>query len=1449
MSQTDITLMVPIKIDCLSVNEPLLVAEASADFSRLPYFDGESDVNSDTAFISEDIVSQPLSDLSNYLPTGLHLHWTLPFPLTQGDANGDQMQFPYVPDRWLITRTAKSNGEIRRWIVESDFLFPHNMENAPWAVTFPSPTYAKENNEPPFHYIGRTIQFDDWVNEGNKRNKYLKTLTAVGYGDPTFAAFYPNCFSLFGFHDAKPLSDGATYSVAGWYAQDRSDFCAQSRFQQFIDLNLHNEDAIAQLQEQFRWTIDLEQQKWVDPNRLVCYGQIQIGAKSLTENGRIPSSKDDVSLAIGNTATEALSTLLAIEQEMAIADQRKLEEQLESLNLMGELEQHHIDIGAKFLEARHSKGFHSVDGGTIWTIKPVDPGGGKAVAERVEAEITLDPELSHLLNQLNLVQQKRDSHRFHIESMRVRIFSDWYKYMQAAYPSETGVFAEIDIDAIRLYIEVEIELLGELEAELGGNALSTSALQTQINRCLVNMQKLDQEDIVDWTGLARELKSKQGNAWKQLMQWGEFYNAVDQLVGLQASTGPQHEAREKPVAGDVVLKFWVAHLDWLQALKLKDRSVTKCIALLNKFKDGKTTPEEVKTLREALFSAELGQTVQRSLENLIFDELQKWVSGPSLLDNPGFASASANDLVKRIQREEEFTPATKKLIQQGHLPGDLIEIVRSDRQLKRKENVLRLNRLILQSHLPTVKRRSNYALNQIPGPRYWEPNEPVILIKGDGIAPTNRYQPHHYAKCTVHSGLLGHQDKQPRNVKIAQSLEKAIAGASQDDDPVQLTQTEQPWHPFLLEWETNLYPNGGVRSNIHPAKRAYASDFITASYQLEEQKIDLVFQKDGDQTRGTASSVYSGRSILTPGAKFSLAQSIEGYLDKHLSAEYIAAHPDIKTKLADDQQAHLFYETNRDAIIDWYHKTPTAQDPFTTKVLQIESIVNDDKNPLYIQAQTLTGLNSALLGHKLTMQLPIADPLADRDPALGYQAFAQKVKQAVGNFNRIAPQPTNDFHPIRTGHLQITTLRVIDTFGQVCDLGFSGIYAADGLTLDNSKEPSKIQLPPRLVQPARLNFRWLANGHGPGHMTDETRDDAEMNSHPATTPICGWLVANNLNKTILFYNVAGQALGYFDKNCVWRKEPGGRSTTEAVDQIQNPHLRRVALWLEKQGAAFLSDFRVALDLAQESMNPANFAQHLDTAILMGRPIAVTRTSLSLQHKGLPPLNQDGTVFRNTLKTGRGETDKVEFVEFPVRLGEHGQLNDGLLGYWVEQHSDADHANVTLSDTFISPQRQNSKNKGKVANEKIVTWESESNKPNPQLNTYLSLNETPKVFTMLVDPRGAVHATSGILPTKQIDIPPDQFKTALSQIEVSFLSTPILTEDRPDELDLPLPVENGYGWFWSEAESDHGWNNARQIKEVNTQAHHVGSQIIRDGWLVLRPQSSNENSRQTGDRDE
>ncbi len=49
--------------------------------------------------------------------------------------------------------------------------------------------------------------------------------------------------------------------------------------------------------------------------------------------------------------------------------------------------------------------------------------------------------------------------------------------------------------------------------------------------------------------------------------------------------------------------------------------------------------------------------------------------------------------------------------------------------------------------------------------------------------------------------------------------------------------------------------------------------------------------------------------------------------------------------------------------------------------------------------------------------------------------------------------------------------------------------------------------------------------------------------------------------------------------------------------------------------------------------------------------------------------------------------------------------------------------------------------------------------------------------------------------KAIALPPDHYVEALKRIQVTFLSTPLLTQS--DQLAIPLPDEPGYAWSWVE----------------------------------------------------
>jgi hypothetical protein len=754
--------------------------------------------------------------------------------------------------------------------------------------------------------------------------------------------------------------------------------------------------------------------------------------------------------------------------------------------------------------------------------------------------------------------------------------------------------------------------------------------------------------------------------------------------------------------------------------------------------------------------------------------------------------------------------------------------------------------------------KTQYLLRPVASPRYWQPKEPVVLIVGDAARPTPR---HGGDGSRMDEGLLECQILQ--NEKVQYPIIKAhlpeirkeidrIEQSKDEDHFAFSTWTQQPWHPFLVEWEVEIFPMRD-RGNLDPASRAYEPDFITTNCDLADNAVDLS-SRPGKGAITKAANVYSGRSILTPYATVQLKDRLVVYLFKCLLDASVVDF------IPPQAQEHGF----RDRIDEWCKKRPwdapddrdietirnwcegldfeeikkhyETRPVYDEQAPNLELVFSDlsqkqrAKDPIYTAirafqvlkdlpslSQALGGFNEALLMRKQTMQLPIADPLGFDD----YQPFAASVAGTVQGSIRSAPQPLNDFNPIRSGAMEILDLRLVDTFGQAQDLDGSRPITPKKMAI---QDPSRVWLPPRLVQPARLNFRWLSADH----------DDVEMNEHPATTPVCGWLLPNNLDNSLMVYDNQGKALGYLDQNADWQPAPGCSSQEaagEALDDvIKNTHLRTVVRYLEDQGADFSQSFISTLDAALENVDPESFAQHQGLALLMGRPIAVVRASLDLELQGRPAIHQGWNEFRRDMGQNTRETDGFTRVQFPVRLGEYRQSNDGLIGYWIEKDGG------NLGDLFYVPQiAPNVQTKGPSTDSLIKI-----HKEGKPLNIPVSIDDPVKTFTLLVDPRARVHATSGVLPAKEIHIPPDQYSAALQAIEVTFLSTPILTSQA--NVNLPLPAEPGYVWSWLGKEDLERWTEVwtfpsiertkflESIRDANGNDESIWQRLLDCGWL-------------------
>lgn len=786
-----------------------------------------------------------------------------------------------------------------------------------------------------------------------------------------------------------------------------------------------------------------------------------------------------------------------------------------------------------------------------------------------------------------------------------------------------------------------------------------------------------------------------------------------------------------------------------------------------------------------------------------------------------------------------------------------------------------------------------YELKKISAPRYWQPNDPVVLFQGEGIDPPDRYggdgrfmadgtmvcrlSNQVMTSLTVAPQVLGNPSElvfnaanlpqlpSPGNLPFPDEMKAlltessllnaailavaAILGGAGGDFPGLVKKLQPADAAFLMP----PIPKQLTGSQFQSITQAIAADdrvFFQGMYT--QQGDHYVLSRDIDQLTAddikrldyifisTAWNPSSGFTFSGPAASpiaveqwqgtpwlpFSLKWSVYYYpfaninIDDNTEADYPAdfitanfkldngnlkytgPKPDFKNVQTYSNAIFLtpFASVNfKKQLLDFIGRHP--DDPLDPELKVIAEKIGD----IGVLSQALSGFDDVLMMRLKEMQLQVGDP----SPG-GFDEFSNtQVKGAVARMNTAAPCPGNNYNPIRAGLMKIASLKIVDVFGRNIDLTTpTMIYRAVDLKQDDLS-PSDIYLPPRLTQPARLLFRWLSAGD----------DLVEMNTHPASTPICGWVLCNHLDSSLWLYDNSGTAYGslilnYDRSKTIWQCAPGSDYFGEDIHTFfksvphPNPHLEAFALALFDNGPAFLDAFMRALDKASATIAPAGYRQSRGNAVLMGQPLALVRASLNLELQGLPAFNQSWLDFRKQVNNSAPRCDNAfTKVALPVRLGAVPQVEDGLIGYFKEDDY----------RTFYAP---------------AVTKPQNGVVP-PAADT-ITLTADPQDkgvrVSLLVEPRGEIHASTGVLPIKAIDIPPDQYAQALTALKLAFLTSPLVCSQ--SGIAFPLPAESGAAWSFVENEKT-GWQETSSIGQVNDRATMGYSpQEVLEGWLKL-----------------
>lgn len=688
-----------------------------------------------------------------------------------------------------------------------------------------------------------------------------------------------------------------------------------------------------------------------------------------------------------------------------------------------------------------------------------------------------------------------------------------------------------------------------------------------------------------------------------------------------------------------------------------------------------------------------------------------------------------------------------------------------------------------------------FAVRKIPGPRYWQANEPSILITGNVAKASQRQGADGHLTCFIITDTITDLNTWVKSNDIstlALPWDKATHGWQ-----------SQPWNPLMMEWDINLYPD---HETINPSSEVqdYSASFVRDNYRiplnddefsLPSSAIDLK-PRDNNFTTNASPTVIKGRSLLTPGIKDLVDKQLRDYLDKKL----------------EEKQVSSFAE----------YKEQAGEKPFEDPIYSVGRAV-ENLEAMDCLSQRLTGLHDTYLMLSNGLRLPADDPsdFMDQMSDGSDQSFTAQIKARLSGNTFKLPSPLQRFTPIRSGVSKINQLRIIDSFGRFKDIDVTPALfrpQRQVLTEQPTVTGKQIYMPPRLVQPLRLHLRW--------HMLQSS----ERQGYTQPTPVCGWLVYNYFDETLVIHDTAGHYLGAINSEGEWQSEAG---VNQPLEVIHNAHLRTLVEKLrsfhndnrdDSQGENYLPKLKKAIRRAQDNIDPV--ASSFERAFMSSQPLAIVRASLNLQLQGLPQVDKSWQALdRDLYASGVYQRSCRQFtaVQFPIKLGEFRNLDDGLVCYWTQDQQGSLSAlgSFPQSDMDDLPNWIDAANFNPDDHDYVDAIKAEG-----MANLTHSLDQQPLDLMMIVEPDAPVHATCGIVPKKRLLLEPSMYKDALEFIEQSHCAAPLLTPQQDQALPLP-----GGTWQWSQRSLNGDIQRWPSVSCVDKQQF-IDKQGSEDEWNVL-----------------
>lgn len=628
------------------------------------------------------------------------------------------------------------------------------------------------------------------------------------------------------------------------------------------------------------------------------------------------------------------------------------------------------------------------------------------------------------------------------------------------------------------------------------------------------------------------------------------------------------------------------------------------------------------------------------------------------------------------------------------------------------------------------------------------------------------------------AGAAGQTLSDAQLAAVAASMSPPVVPTGQGTAPSVLSgwPWQQPWKPLYLDWEVQWFPVPFQASAENP------------NWAFDGLDYDLVAGK----TFAPTPQLIDGRTVLTPKPAFEFKARVD---------QFIRDYPD---------------------------------NPLTAVLKGMEDLVETVDGWGFL-SQSLSGLNAQLAGWN-----PIAVPLPSNPAfASGNSGIASLIGDQVemppdpqlADRPRNPDPPPSVFEGLRGGQLLVNRVTIVDAFGQTLEVveapvapdSFARTFGnqvfhplkADGLTPSeplSSLEPLRfVQLPPRVLQAARVNLDFALQDNG--------------------SAIIGWLLPDHLDSGVSAYGPDGTAYGTLRLGAdvrgnpvtAWDPAPNSPWQSLPAPSSDLPDFQNALATLHDLGAGALNDFLQSVDESLWTVDPLGGRSDSFLSLLIGRPLAVVAASLSLELER-DPLRDTAWPYTFT------QPDPLFLsYQFPVRLGDLGYRQDGLLGYFAG-------GDFTHFDCIHVPARG--------TQDPPLTGYLRAIAPGNYINLGFSPSGpgTPEKLVMLMDPRAGVHVQCGILPVKEATLPPAWVDDALGAMIATFRTGPALVSQQPvaaakagdptTALLMPRFAEQKGTLTWLEADGKGGWTEMALAPVDGAARLPTTPPTLREGLLKL-----------------